>query len=110
MSDKNPYAIIQSGSKQYRVQTGDVIDVELIQADGESKILFKEVLFLNDGKKSSIGAPFLNDCTVSAEVVDTVKGPKVYAFKFKRRKNSHRKVGHRQKYTRVKIQEIAGIS
>jgi large subunit ribosomal protein L21 len=101
---KNMYAIIESGSKQYRVEEGDVIDVELLKEEGET-VEIKEVLFLNDGKIANVGTPYV-DCIVKGEIVGTVKGPKVIAYKYKRRKNYRRKVGHRQQYTRVKILEI----
>jgi large subunit ribosomal protein L21 len=100
------YAIIESGGKQYRVEKGDVIDVELLEAEGDKKVAFKQVLFLNTGEHSKIGAPHLPNVTVHAELVEEVKGPKVIAFKYKRRKPIRRKVGHRQRYARVKITEI----
>ncbi len=100
------YAIIKTGGKQYRVEKGDVIDVELLGTE-EGAVEFQEVLFLNDGKTMQIGEPNIASCNVKGEVIDTIKGPKVVAFKYKRRKNYRRKVGHRQKYSRVKITEIA---
>lgn len=102
------YAIIKSGSKQYKVAPGDVIDVELVKADQSGKIAFNEVIFFHDGSKSKVGAPCLSNAAVHAEVLDQVRGPKVFAFKYKRRKRStRRKVGHRQHYARVKITELA---
>ena len=98
------YAIIQTGGKQYRVAKDDVIDVELLKE--ESKISFKEVMLVNDGKKVVVGAPHVKGFVVKAEVLEEVKGPKVIAFKYKKRKSSSTKIGHRQKYTRVKITEI----
>jgi len=102
------YAIIETGGKQYRVQKDDVIDVELLEAEKGGKIEFKNVLFLGDGKASKVGVPYVTNSTVMGELVDEVKGPKVISFKYKKRKNYHRKVGHRQKYSRVKIKEIVG--
>ena len=99
------YAIIEYGGKQYKIEEGNTYDVELLKAiDG--KIDFKEVLLLNDGSKIFIGTPHVKNCTIKAEVVKEVKGPKVIAYKYKRRKNYHRKKGHRQKYTKVKINKI----
>lgn len=102
------YAIIESGGKQYRVQKDDVIDVELLEAEKGGKIVFKNVLFLNNGSTSKVGAPYVAKSSVTGELVDQVKGTKVFAFKYKQRKGIRRKVGHRQKYSRVKITEIAG--
>jgi len=99
------YAIIKTGGKQYRVKQGDVIDVELLKVDGNA-VDFNEVLLLNTGTEVKIGAPVLTECTVTGELLGQVKGPKVVAFKYRRRKSSRRKVGHRQKYSRVKITSI----
>lgn len=99
------YAIIQTGGKQYRVEKGDVIEVELLGQD-QGAVEFKEVLFFSDGKAMKIGAPHLDKCLVKGEILGEIKGPKVIAFKYKRRKSYHRKVGHRQKYSKVKITDI----
>ncbi len=99
------YAIIETGGKQYRVEEGDELDVELLETDTNFK--FEKVLLVHDGKGAKIGAPYLNTCAVHAEVIGETKGPKVIAFKYKRCKNYRRLVGHRQKYSRVKITKIA---
>lgn len=100
------YAIIETGGKQYRVEKGDVIDVELLGSEEKSAVEFKNILFLNDGSATKVGMPHLAGCAVRGELVNEVKGPKVVAFKYKQRKNVRRKVGHRQRYSRVKITEI----
>ncbi len=103
------YAIIETGGKQYRVQEGDVLDVELLYQDGEVKfdeVKFDKVLMIHDGQNPKIGLPHLEKCSVHAEVIAVAKGPKVIAFKYKRRKKYRRTVGHRQKYSRVKIKKI----
>ncbi len=99
------YAIIQTGGKQYRVEKGDIIDVELLDADANGIVEFKQVLFINNGSSIKIGSPHLQS-TVRGELVDFVRGPKVIAFKYKQRKGIRRKVGHRQHYARVKITDI----
>lgn len=99
------YAIIETGGKQYRVEKGDVIDVELIEPSEEGKVKFNHVLFLNKGDAAIIGNPHLK-CSVHGELVQEVRGPKVIAFKYKQRKGIRRKVGHRQRYSRVKITDI----
>jgi large subunit ribosomal protein L21 len=99
------YAIIKTGGKQYRVKEGDIIDVELIGESAEVK--FNEVLFFFDGQKSHVGLPHVPKCVVHGEYMGLEKGPKVIAYKYKRCKNSRRTVGHRQKYSRVKITKIA---
>lgn len=102
------YAIIETGGKQYRVEKDDVIDVELLEAEKGGKVEFKNVLFINNGKAGKVGTPYVAKSAVVGELIDTAKGPKVVAFKYKQRKGIRRKVGHRQKYSRVKITEIVG--
>lgn len=99
------YAIIQSGSKQYKVKEGSIIDVELLKGD-ETTVSFSEVLYFSDDKTPLIGTPFVPGCLVTAEKVTEVKGPKVIAFKYKRRKSTRVKKGHRQRYTRLRITNI----
>ncbi|MCX6990643.1 MAG: 50S ribosomal protein L21 [Chlamydiae bacterium] len=101
------YAIIETGGKQYRVEKGDVIDVELLEAQ-ENSIEFSNVLFINDGSGVKLGNPYVVKSHVKAELLQEVKGPKVVAFKYKKRKGYRRKVGHRQCYLRVKITDIVG--
>ncbi len=103
------YAIIETGGKQYKVEQGDVIDVELIAANQPGEpVEFKNVLFVSTGSGTKIGNPYLPASIVKAEFIEESKGPKVVAFKYKERKRIRRKVGHRQHYSRVKITEIIG--
>lgn len=99
------YAVIQTGGKQYRVAEGDVIDVELLE--GDNKNVEFDMLFLNDGEDVKVGEPVLS-IKAKGEVLGAVRGPKVIAYKYKKRKSSHRKVGHRQDYQRVKIVNLGG--
>ena len=103
------YAIIETGGKQYKVEKGDVIDVELIEGNQGEKVEFKKVLFVgNSTGMAKIGNPLLSAFTVQGEYLQEVKAPKVFAFKYKKRKPFRRKVGHRQRYARIKITEILG--
>jgi len=102
----NMYAVIKTGGKQYKVQVGDEIDVELLGKNAGDKVQFAEVLFTHDGKKTQFGAPAIADFFVAGEVVDNVSGNKVTGLKYKRSHNQCRKWGHRQKYSRVKITAI----
>jgi len=97
------FAVIRTGGKQYRVAPGDVLEIERLPGDAGASITFSEVL-MADGK---IGAPLVSGASVAAEIVAQDRAPKVVAFKKKRRKNTHRKRGHRQLLTRVKITEIS---
>jgi large subunit ribosomal protein L21 len=100
------YAIIETGGKQYRVEKDDIIDVELLDAQAGEKVEFKNVLFVNNAGTVKIGNPHLGQCVVQGELLKEVKGPKEIAFKYKQRKPFRRKVGHRQRYARVKITQI----
>jgi large subunit ribosomal protein L21 len=101
------YAIIQTGGKQFRVKKGDIIDVELLDSASDQSIEFKEIIMLNDGTTTKIGLPTVEKCLVKGEILAEALGPKVVSYKYKRRKNYHRKRGHRQKYSRIKITDIA---
>ena len=102
------YAVIETGGKQYRVQKNDVVAVELLEnAEVGQKIELGRVLALNDGSGLKIGAPVVAGAKVTAEMVAEFRAPKVVAFKKKRRKGYHRKVGHRQDLLKVKIESIA---
>ena len=101
------YAIIETGGKQYRVQPGDVIDVELTGgSDSGDKIEFDRVLMVAGDGEPKVGSPTLDGASVAATLVDGVRGPKVMVFKKKRRKGYKRLRGHRQDLQRVRIEEI----
>lgn len=102
------YAIIETGGKQYRVEKEDVIYVELLHQDSNAKITFDQVLFINNGNAIQVGYPYIKGGQVHGEILKEVKGPKVVAYKYKQRKNYRRKVGHRQRYSLVKITDIKG--
>ena len=101
------YAVIQTGGKQYRVESGNEIDVEKLDVEVGADIDFSEVLLVSDGADLQVGEPFVSGAKVSAEVVDQFKDDKVIAFKFRRRKGYHRTVGHRRQLTRLKIKTIS---
>jgi large subunit ribosomal protein L21 len=100
------YAVIQTGGKQYRVESGSEIDVEKLDAEVGTDITLSEVLLVSNGSKIQIGTPFVNGAKVGAKVVEQYKDDKVIAFKFRRRKGYHRTVGHRRQLTRLKIESI----
>jgi large subunit ribosomal protein L21 len=100
------YAIIKTGGKQYKVNVGDQLDVELLSLEDGQEVAFETVLAHGEGANVTIGAPTVAGATVSAKVVATHKGPKVTAFRYNRRKGYHRKKGHRQMHTRVEITAI----
>jgi len=101
------YAVIRTGAKQYRVQPGDVVEVELLNAEKGKEIALEDVLLVADGDKVQVGKPIVHGARVTAEVVDPdKKGAKVIAFKFRRREGYHRKRGVRPHHTVLKIKEI----
>ncbi|SDK79710.1 50S ribosomal protein L21 [Microbulbifer yueqingensis] len=100
------YAVIESGGKQHRVEEGEVLRLEKLEvATGES-IDFDKVLMVVDGDSINIGAPLVDGAKVTAEVVNHGRGEKVKIIKFRRRKHSMKRQGHRQWYTEVKITGI----
>jgi large subunit ribosomal protein L21 len=101
------YAIIETGGKQYRVQEGDQLDVELLNVTEGQPVEFKNVLMVHDGQTVHVGAPHVAGAVVRADLQAEVRGPKVFAYKYKKRKNERRKVGHRQDYLRVRITNIS---
>ncbi len=100
------YAVIETGGKQYIAKTGSVLDIELLDAKEGDKITFSKVLAVSNGTELTIGAPQVKGASVSAEVLKQFRGKKVIAFKKKRRKGYHKKIGHRQELLRVKVGEI----
>ena len=103
------YAIIQSGSRQFRVQKGDVIHVDCLEANPGQEVDFRDVLFVSrDDGQVVIGAPMVPGVVVKAQYLAEVKAPKITSLKYKKRKNEYRKFGHRQRYAQLKIMDIQG--
>lgn len=106
------YAVIEQGGKQYKVAEGDVLNIELTEVAADAKTIeLDKVLFVSDGDAVKVGTPYLEGAKVVASFKATaedalVKGPKLYPLHFRRRKNSSRKIGHRQKYLQVIIDSI----
>ncbi len=100
------YAVIETGSKQYRVAAGDTIEVELLKAEAGKTVALDRVLLVANGDKISVGTPTVDKATVVADVLEHKRGPKTIAFKMRRRKGYHKTIGHRQELTVLKIKEI----
>jgi large subunit ribosomal protein L21 len=100
------FAVIKTGGKQFKVAAEDTISIMHVAGEAGDKITFDEVLMLTNGETAEVGAPFVKGASVSAEIVEQTRGPKVIAFKKRRRQNSKRKRGHRQDLTVVKITGI----
>ena len=100
------YAVLETGSKQYRVAAGDTLEVERLESEAGKPFTFSRVLFVSDDGKVTVGAPTVAGASVTAEVVEHFRGDKKLTFKMKRRKGYHKTIGHRQELTRVKISEI----
>ncbi len=101
------YAVIKTGGKQYRVQKGDVIHVEKLDAQPEDGVTFEEVLAVGEDGKVQVGTPTVAGAKVLGKVLKNGKGKKLNIITYKAKKGSARRVGHRQPYTRVEITEIA---
>lgn len=99
-------AIIQTGGKQLRIAPGDIIEVEKLDAAEGDVITLDQVLYAKDGETVVIGKPLLENAAVKAKVLFQGRGKKIIVFKLKKRKSYRRKNGHRQDFTRLKIEEI----
>ncbi len=100
------YAIIAESGRQYKVEAGQEFDIDYREAQPGDAIRFERVLAVRNDSGFQVGRPLVEGATVEGEIVGTFQGPKVVVQKFRRRKNSRRKTGHRQMYTRVKITGI----
>lgn len=100
------YAVLETGSKQYRVAAGDTLEIERLEVEAGQPFTFDRVLMVNNDGKLTFGNPTVAQASVLADVVAHKRGEKKIAFKMKRRKGYHRTVGHRQELTVVKIKEI----
>jgi large subunit ribosomal protein L21 len=100
------YCILETGSKQYRVSAGEMLQVERLEVEAGKPVTFDRVLLVSNDGNVSVGAPTVANATVVADVVEHIRGDKTIAFKMKRRKGYHKTIGHRQELTVVKIKEI----
>ncbi len=102
------YAVIEDSGQQFQVQEGDVLDVDLRDlAEGQTEIEFDRVLLVSGDGNVSVGTPVVAGAKVLAEIVDPlVKGQKVFISQFRRRKDSRRRIGHRQKFIQVRVKKI----
>lgn len=101
------YAVIKSGGKQHKVSEGDILAVEKINGARGDKVSFDEVLIVVKDGKTDVGTPYLDGVKVVGEIIEQTKDVKITVFKMKRRKGYHKKTGHRQQLTRMKIKEIS---
>jgi large subunit ribosomal protein L21 len=99
------FAVFKTGGKQYRVAAEDVLKIDKVKGEPGEIVEFGEVLVVG-GDSVTLGAPTVAGATVAAEVLEQARGPKIIAFKKRRRKNSRRKIGHRQEFTLLRITEI----
>lgn len=100
------FAVVRTGGKQYTVAKDDVLAIEKVAGEAGGTLELKEVLMVG-GETVKAGAPLVDGAVVTAEIVEQGKGEKVVAFKKRRRKDTHRKRGHRQSFTKIKITEIS---
>ena len=102
------YAVLETGSKQYRVSAGDTLQIERLDIEAGKPVTFDRVLMVNNDGAVRIGAPTVAGATIVADVVEHIRGEKKLTFKMKRRKGYHKSIGHRQELTVIKVKEIAG--
>ncbi len=100
------YAIIETGGKQFKVEEGDVLKVELLHAEAGETVEINKVLMVNKDGQVTVGAPYVDGAKVSLKVEENGKGKKIVVFKYKAKKNYRKKKGHRQPYTKVTVEKI----
>ena len=101
------FAVLQTGGKQYKVKAGEIIKIEKLKdSKPDTKIEFKEILAYGDEKNLELGSPMINGAKVEAELIKNSKNRTILIFKKRRRKNSRRKNGHRQKFSMIRISKI----
>lgn len=101
------YAIFRSGGRQYRAEVGTTVDVERLPQEVDTQINIDDVLLVNDGSATTIGQPVVSGASVKVTVVKQFRGKKVIVFKYRQRTNYRRRYGHRQYYTRLRIDDIS---
>lgn len=101
------YAVIETGGKQYQVHEGDIVFIEKLPVEADDEVTFDKVVVLSDGETTSVGTPYVEGATVDAKVLKNGKAKKITVFTYKPKKgSSHKKQGHRQPYTQVRIEAI----
>ena len=102
------YAVVETGGKQYRVQEGDTIFVEKLSGESGNNITLDKVLLISNDGEIKVGKPVLEGASVEAEILEQGKAKKIIVFKYKSKKDYRKKQGHRQPYTKLKINSING--
>jgi len=100
------YAVVETGSKQYKVAKNDIILVEKLKAKEGAEVKLGKVLLVKEGNSLHVGDPYLKGANVICESLGQIRQPKVIAFKYKKRKSEKKKIGHRQEATKLKVKEI----
>lgn len=101
------YAVIKTGAKQHKVSEGDILSVEKLDGNKGDEVVFSDVLMVSDDKEIKVGNPFVDGAKVVGEIIAQKKGPKLTVYHMKRRKGFHKKTGHRQNLTSMKIKKIS---
>ena len=104
------YAVIVTGGKQYRVEKGDIVYVEKLDVEDGAEVTFDEVLVIGEGKKLKFGKPTVKGATVVGKVIKSGRAKKVTILKYKAKKDSRKKQGHRQPYTKIEITELSATA
>ena len=100
------YAVVETGGKQYKVAKNDIVTVDLIDHKAGSGVKLNKILLVKEGNSIHVGAPYLKSSHVECDIVSHIRGDKVIAFKYKRRKSEKKKIGHRQELTKLLVKDI----
>jgi large subunit ribosomal protein L21 len=101
------YAVVEAGGKQYQLESGRFVDVEMIPGEPSASYVFERVLMIVDGDKSLVGKPVVEGARVTGRIISHVRGPRLVVFKYRAKKGTRKRSGHRQGYTRLFVESIA---
>lgn len=105
--EKTMYAVVEAGGRQFELESGRYIDMDMVSAEPDQEFVFDKVLMIVDGEKSMVGKPYIDGAKVTGKVISHVRGPKLVVYKYRPKKGTRKRTGHRQGFTRVFINAIA---
>lgn len=100
------YAVVEAGGRQYQLTSGRYVDVEMVQGESQSEFVFDRVLMIVDGEKSTVGKPVVDGAKVVGKIIGHIRGSKLVVYKYRAKKGTRKRTGHRQGYTRIFIDSI----
>jgi large subunit ribosomal protein L21 len=106
MPEKNMYAVVEAGGRQVELTAGRFVEIDMVAAESDQEFVFEKVLMIVDGQESVIGSPYIDGARVTGRVIDHVRDKKLIVYKYRPKKGTRKRTGHRQHHTRVYINKI----